>query len=62
MPRAKNDTLIKKTMNFRKGDFEKMEALFPDKNPSVSIRDLVSAFVDKHYSKPASTVDIDEQL
>lgn len=63
MAKAKDDTLVKVTMNFRKGDFEKMHALFPDEYPSVSVRNLVSAFVDKHYdSTPTDTLPVETTL
>ena len=52
MPRPKSD-LIKKTMNFRSGDFEKMGEMF-EQGPSFAIRKLVSRFVDKHYLAPSS--------
>lgn len=49
MPRPKNPDLVKKTLNFRPGDFEKMAEMFPSKGASVAIRELISAFVDKNY-------------
>lgn len=39
--------LEKKTLNLRKGDFEAMNELFPKLKPSVSIRRLISSFIDK---------------
>lgn len=51
MATPKNVDLVKKTMNYRVGDFEKMQELFPKLVPSVAIRDLISAFVDKHSPK-----------
>lgn len=63
MSTPKNPDLVKKTMNFREGDFEKMRELFPKVEPSVSIRDLVSTFVDKYYKAspppPMPTEEID---
>lgn len=53
MAPRKNHDLIKKTLNLRVGDFEKMGELFPDKGSSNAIRDLISLFVDKHF-KPQS--------
>ena len=63
MARPKNSELIKKTLNFRPGDFEKMGEMFPDLGSSVAIRDLLAAFVDKHYvvkttSTPLDTTDL----
>jgi len=49
MARPKRTDLTKVTLNLRDGDFEKMGHLFPAKGPSASIRELLSAFVDKHY-------------
>lgn len=50
MATPKNPDLVKKTLNLRAGDFEKMAELFPKSGGgSIAIRDLISAFVDKHY-------------
>lgn len=49
MATPKNPDLVKKTMNFRKGDFEKMDELFPSLSASEAIRKVISAFVDKHH-------------
>lgn len=51
MPKSKNVDLIKVTMNLRDGDLAKMGELFPSKRPSVAVRDLISAFVDKHFEE-----------
>lgn len=62
MATPKNVDLVKKTMNLRVGDFEKMKELFPKLDASVAIRDLISAFVDKHYAKtpqPESDQDVE---
>lgn len=56
MPRAKNQDLIKKTLNLRAGDWEKLSELFPKHGPSIAVRKVVSAFVDKHYTE--TTVDV----
>jgi hypothetical protein len=57
MALSKDVDLVKKTMNFREGDFEKVAELFPSKHPSVMVRTILSAFVDKHYkeAKPPPT-------
>ena len=49
MAKPKDDTLVKKAINLRKGDFEKMGELFPANGPTIAIRNLISKFVDKHY-------------
>jgi hypothetical protein len=49
MARQKRNDLVKVTLNLRDGDFNKMGELFPEKGPSVAIRELLSAFIDKHY-------------
>lgn len=54
MAKSKNTDLIKKTLNLREGDFEKMANLFPHIGGSIAIRQLVSTFVDKHYPKEES--------
>jgi hypothetical protein len=62
MPQTRNVDLHKKTLNFRRGDFEKIEELFPDRQPSVVVRQLVAAFVDKHYERETSTVPVNAKL
>ena len=57
MPRKAED-LEKKTLNFRRGDFEKMAALFPGFGGSVAIRTLVAKFVDKNYVASESPKDL----
>lgn len=52
MPPPKNHDLVKKTLNLRRGDFEAMASLFPSLEPSQAIRQLISAFVDRHQSAP----------
>lgn len=54
MAKSKNTDLIKKTLNLRQGDFEKMANLFPNVGGSIAIRELISKFVDKHYPKEES--------
>ena len=48
--------LAKKALNLRPGDFEKMGELFPDLGPTVAVRKLISAFVDKHYKDAPTTI------
>tara|TARA_R110000851_G_scaffold311707_1_gene471981 strand:+ start:1025 stop:1216 length:192 start_codon:yes stop_codon:yes gene_type:complete len=63
MPKAKNLDLIKVTLNLREGDLEKMKALFPTQFPSVSVRDLVSGFVDKYYEEePTPVINLNHDL
>ena len=50
MARPKNLDLQKVTLNLRRGDAEKMGHLFPDLGEGPAIRQLISAFVDKHYA------------
>ena len=49
MSTPKNPDHVKKTLNLREGDFEKMGELFPKMRPSVAIRELISKFIDRHY-------------
>lgn len=51
MATPKNPDLVKKTLNLRQNDFEKMAELFPAKGGSCAIRELISRFVDTHYPK-----------
>ena len=44
---GKNVDLKKHTLNLREGDFDRMAMLFPKLGGSVSIRTLVSNYVDK---------------
>lgn len=58
MATPKDPDLEKKTMNFRIGDFDKMQELFPNTPASVSIRNLVSVFVDKHYAESEAPTEV----
>jgi hypothetical protein len=49
-------------MNFREGDFEKMGELFPQLDPSVAIRQLISAFVDKNHNQQHKPIETDVDL
>lgn len=63
MATPKNPDLVKKTLNIREGDFEKMAALFPRTSPSIAIRELISAFVNKHYGQPNTEgLDVSDDL
>jgi|TARA_R110000851_G_scaffold17651_4_gene55809 hypothetical protein len=62
MSKAKNPDLKKVTLNLRDGDLEKMKELFPTQSPSVSVRDLLSGFVDKYYEEPTSVVKLNHDL
>lgn len=62
MATAKNTDLTKHTLNLRKGDLAKMGELFPDQRPSVALRLLISAFVDKHFAKKTKTVETEIDL
>jgi len=57
---TKKVDLIKKTLNLRRGDFEKMGHLFPDLGPSAAVRELLAKFVDKHYSRPQPEEPLDD--
>lgn len=59
MARPKNHDLEKKTLNLRKGDFEKLAALHPHPGPSVMLRKIISAYVDsKAGENRTSNLDI----
>lgn len=63
MPKGKNTDIHKVTLNLRQGDLVKMKALFPSKKPSVAVRELVSAFIDKHYdASPTAEVEVETDL
>lgn len=56
MTQPKNEDLHKKTLNLRRGDFEKMAEMFPEDGASSAIRRLISRFVDHNYDrKPEPT-------
>lgn len=63
MARPKSD-IQKHTLNLRTGDFDKMGEMFPAYGPSRAIRELISRFVDKHYTEadvsdaPAEDIEI----
>ena len=57
MPRPKQP-LDKRTMNFRPGDFTKMEAMFPALGPSVAVRQLVSRFIDANFVESKLPADL----
>lgn len=62
MPKKAQDDLIKKTLNLRKGDFEKMGELLAPMLPSEAIRELVSRFVDQQFkNKSAAEESTNEQ-
>jgi len=52
MARPKRNDLQKVTLNVREGDMEKMAQLFPDLGAGPAVRQLISAFVDKHFVQP----------
>lgn len=52
MARPKRNDLQKVTLNIREGDMEKMAQLFPDLGAGPAVRQLISAFVDKHFVQP----------
>lgn len=54
MARPKRADLQKVTLNIREGDMEKMAELFPQLGAGPAVRQLISAFVDKHYAVPTS--------
>ena len=55
--KKKTPKFEKHTMNFRIGDFDKMEELFPAKGPSVAIRETIASFIDSVYeAAPTQTV------
>lgn len=54
MARPKRNDLQKVTLNIREGDMEKMAQLFPDLGAGPAVRQLITAFVDKHYIQPSS--------
>lgn len=62
MGRPKLENIVKKTMNFREGDFEKIAQIFPGKEPSTMIRKIVSSFIDKHYATVGKTPDVNINL
>ena len=53
----RKQTLEKKTLNFREGDFEKFGEMFPEYGASMAIRTVIAAFCDLHYVV-GSPVDI----
>lgn len=59
MPRIKNTDLQKHTLNLRRGDYEKMDELFPTKRGGPAIRALISMFVDKHINSKTALVEIE---
>lgn len=46
MAKPKNHDLKKHTLNLRAGDMEAMRDLFPGKDASGMVRQIISAFVD----------------
>ena len=71
MPRPKDHSLVRKSINLRYGDFEKLEEMFPQYGPTVAIRKILSGVVDANYAKmvssrreagPAVTVTFDGDL
>lgn len=61
MPRNKVP-LTKATLNFRAGDLDKLEALFPDMGKTVAVRKIISAFIDKHYAEPTQLPEIEDTI
>mgnify|MGYP003522887926 CR=1 FL=1 len=51
MAKAKDVDLQKHTLNLRQGDYDKLGQLFVELGAGPAIRQIVSAFVDKHYGK-----------
>lgn len=47
MAPRKTEDLEKKTMNFRKGDFALVKQIFPNRDESVMVRKILSAFLDR---------------
>lgn len=54
MARRKTEDLQKHTLNLRRGDMDKLALLFPGRNPSVVLRQIISKFLDRHFSDPIS--------
>lgn len=48
MAPRKTENLEKKTMNFRQGDFALVKQIFPQRDESVMVRKILSAFLDRH--------------
>lgn len=55
MPRPKDHSLVRKSINLRHGDFEKLEEMFPSLGPTIAIRKLISGFIDAKYEKMTSS-------
>jgi hypothetical protein len=60
MPRKKPEDLQKHTLNLRAGDFERLGEIFPDLGPSVALRSIISAVIDKHHASIAPKINLDQ--
>jgi len=57
-----SDQLTKHTLNLRKGDYERLRALFPDIGAAVIIRKIVSKFLDKTEADGKSGLKVEIEL
>lgn len=53
--------VVPKTVRFRKGDWEALDAAYPAKGARDAIRVIIAAHVDRIRSKAASAMSIDVQ-
>lgn len=59
----KADELQKHTLNFYRGDFDRIRALWPDQEPSVIVREFIHDMLDKHEAiAPSQAPDIKVEL
>lgn len=58
MARRSTESLQKHTLNLRKGDIDRLAELYPSRNPTVLVRQIVSRFVD---NQTASVISVAEQ-
>lgn len=56
MAPRKTENLEKKTMNFRQGDFALVKQIFPQRDESVMVRKILSAFLDRHMQAAEAIV------
>lgn len=56
MARPKNEQLQKHTMNFRAGDMEALQHIFPNYAPAVVVRQLISRFIDRANAAAADKI------
>lgn len=60
MAPRKTEDLEKKTMNFRRGDFALVKQIFPQRDESVMVRKILSAFLDRHMAAAEAAQHVPE--